>query len=433
MGFKFKGLSGFHTKKGRGIFLYNFSSNKIKYFSDYPSLFLNRDKEITFHLKEYLSYSWNLPFYDLNGQKKSLFRLIFFNSLTKKMFLDPMEEELIFGANKDKPNADQNRYSFLYLDFQGYYGVNKVMEEQRNKGNQIFVYASSLKKQKLIGKYTDFDSNDIEKDLNSGKNGTVSSNSGNGDFPGKNVLYAEGFPYWALEYWDKLYRKYYTINTEIKIIENDLKQRFMSFYPDGKINLQPYERFFGILALYLYWLKGLKEKGWIIICDDNWTGFRISPFSFFLNYKKIFDQLKNNQNFIPENQYCNYYVFGENIVQGLNFSLLISCSGKKDLKIPEQLLFSPYQIKLFKRMFLNLFQKNYYDTYFFYLEKFYEKYPAVFIGPYIQIYQDDKSTDNIKENWEKWKIYSFYDYGVLPLKMRDEDIKEIFRFLRSKY
>lgn len=319
-------------------------------------------------------------------------------------------------------------------------------------------------------------------------------------FSNKNILYIEGFPYWDLEKWERIIE-------ENNFNYNDLRNSYFysfsyyfikKYYYDDKDIPLFIDKYFSILFLIKLVIYIIKIAGFKVIVDDSYTCFRVSPileyfnyyieyFDFFnsiknINIKKInfmnfkinnneldksFDsfneeilnsfskneQVRNIYSFIEEHLF-DYYLFGSNLLNGLNFNLIfINENSKKDIlsfNINDVQVFqNKILLKLFKIFYLKLLSKNYYQNFYFYLDLIFRKIlkqkKYSLIGPYINIYNRIISSDkfnneckikkeeffNKKEKYEKNYTFSFYNFGVIPLKLREQDFKSIISLIKK--
>ncbi|MCX8058336.1 MAG: hypothetical protein N3A58_02845 [Spirochaetes bacterium] len=302
-------------------------------------------------------------------------------------------------------------------------------------------------------------------------------------FNQKKVLFIEGFPYWEIEKWIYFFNSNNNFNNWLlknMSVNSNLSFQYLKNYIFYEKEIPEFlELYIKFIEIYKLIIHIFKIFGFKIFLDDSYTSFRISPILEYFNYNKEYDNIDliiNKYNKDGENLYINkikdniieskekrpdlydFYLFGSNLVNGLNFNIILfndnvrtetykidnSCKDKEinNFGFREDNVFcNKFMLKLFKIFYLKILNKDYYKNYYFYLNLIYRKIKKInkynLIGPYKNIYNNLPNSDNLinkkyktkKEKIEKKFYFSFYNYGVLPLKMRDQDFRAIISIL----
>jgi len=485
-------------------FTYNFKKNLAFSFNLPISFVFNQKRNLFFliffnrFIRKYFLSKFEEEFFiklrNIEYKKKFENNL---NNLNNSELLNT--KSLIFKNNYIFKDPLWNIYKNIIIDYNGYDIINRILLNYKEKNLNIFSYCSSIKRQKILidtkiikfdyienllnDSFTQFGFFSIQEDIKDSSNEDIKNNNINENKNNKieNVLFIEGFPYWELENWLKYLEKILNnINNnilveycfeEISNISNLCKKRYDSINDlslkylkenvfENKDLPQYLIKYYMVLNLYKIFIKIMKKKGYIVIIDDSWTSFRVSPILNYIDFIKIYQKFKDeiflnskkddvkelnfqriiertNKNFF-ESPIFDYYIFGDNITQGLNFNILIS---GKDEYIKQKYFVYEKRIayKMFKIFYLKILSKDYYNNYYFFVNKIYNKIKKIsenlLIGPYINVYERYIKSDNKIENKRNFNIFenkfyfSFYKYGVIPLKIREEDFKSLINII----
>jgi len=389
--FFYKSLDKFNIKKGRGLFLYDYSGNKIKYTSNNDLLFNINSKYYISSYKNNISYGILFPMW--KEIKTCFLNKIFIKPdfIRKSDNLERWEKDRK-NLKVDISNIIQNKFD---ITFNYTYTIASIIKYNRDKNIvffipekdhlfyknicKLFTENSLYEKCRFISTYKEFDELKNIDNL---------------------FLYTYTFPYWL-----KL--------EEIHLLQNN--------FEDKDLHSSYYE----IVKNFKDKMVLLKNKGAIIALDGNKTEFVNSQFLLFFDIRDFYNSWKN----YFDNNVWDYYLFGKNISASEDFSLVLKKDEDQDITNYVS-VYSPAIAKTFIDNYERLFNLKLY-------ENFYDKIKLLvdedieIIGPYFTSYNFIKNFDNIKKIWEVSRIYSDYQLMKLPLDVREEDIKSIITTLKK--
>lgn len=469
--FYLKNLLNFKFKKARGIFLYDLHQHKIKYFSNFESLFSYSNKKIKHHFKNYLSKGWAVPFFHRNKEKENILKIFFYNKSLFKYFgsLKIYENKKLLN-NVFNSSLKQSLHQIHFFqgktDYIPFLISNFLISNNLKKHNinKNFDKIINLNSSKIIIKK--FYLNFINfKKINPVKN---------------SIIHIEGFPYWIesfeleklknflinsdnlihfYNFFINLINQYFyfSINFSLKLFEanpdtekikfiikkylNSKYYNYKKFLINNGINqfyLQPFFLDYLIVQfLYNKILKLLKKHNNFIILDDSKTGFRFFPFSIYLNFNSIFKNIEKGDSIFEKNNFFDMYIFGNNLSSGLDFNIIIfsntfssnfsSYSNGYNLSIFNEDTYNPFSMDILKYTSLYIKQTLIFKEFYKVLENFEynfsflnkKEYEHFFylIGPYIKIYE------NLNNNYIK-KIKKSKINKLVPFK--SNNIKTIY-------
>lgn len=487
--FYIKKISDFKIKKAKGIFLYNFTQNKIKYLSNFESIFTFSSKRIKTHFKNYLSKGWGLPFYNIIKEKENLLKILFFNKSLFKFYgpIEIYENKKLLDSNLKKSLNHSSRN--IFFDFQ----KNNLLLSFVNKiSSNKFISINESQKIVTTLFYQDYKNNDTN----------IIENS---------IIHIDGFPYYFddfnlkkikllilrqgnqnkfNEFFSKVLKQYFyfSINFNLTLFDQNLENdkidktltiyfendfyKYKKYLIENRIKQFYFQPFFinYLIVMYHYMelVKFLKSKKNIIILDESKTGFRFFPFSLFFNFNNIYKNISEGNNIFKTNDYFDIYIAGNNLSTGLYFNFYIitdSFFNNNIIKNSDDTFFTPenynpFAIETFKYSYLYLKQTLIFKEFYKNLETLEYDFSFInnpldnqfdffsIVGPYIKIYPDLKiknldtkfsklknlvpfKTDDLKILFlNVFKIFCNYNYGVLPVDMGQPEIlslKSVFK------
>ncbi len=383
--FIYKGPEFFKIKKARGIFLYDYASNKIKNLSNHNSLFRYHSKYITTSLKNLFARGLLFPNWNKESYKKEIIKTFFINNnlLRKSNLLKFWEKnptnlkKTILEQLKNKTNLITNKKLFI------------LQLLQNNNKNIIFFTPpnkmSWVKSFNISNTIFTHNFNDFKKAIDNNSNA---------------IIYTYSFPYW-LKF--KEYKDFFNINSKSSYIDN----------------------YYNTKEVFSTTLKAAKQKEHNIIIDGSNCEFVFKPELLHFNLMDFYDKDLSFDSYI-----WDYYIFGSNLVNNPEYGIIIS---KKDLNNNiNEIQSNDINYPSYKLLIMNYNKLNnlqIYDNFHHYIKQIDNNKDVISIGPYFTSYSFLKNFDNKEKLWEKYRIYSEYEFMKMQLDIREQDIKSIAKSL----